>query len=381
MQRFLVAGSVAVSLALSACGEQAISTPAAPPPVSVTVTPVTKTSIVRRVDHVAQVVAVEDVAVRARVQGFIAARNYKEGDPVQKDQVLFLLDQAPYEAEVARAESELARAKAELTRAELAIGRTRKLRATDTVSQARLDDDIADELAAIANVAAAEAALRRAKIDLAYTEIKAPVAGRAGRSKYSLGDLVGPDSGELVRLVSTDPVYVYWTVREEIVLRVRKLEKEMGDAFPEIRPKLLLPDGEIYDHYGEIDFVDVGVDERTGTQSARAVFPNPDEFLVPGQYVNIILEVGDAEDALVIPQAAVQEDQTGRFVLVVDQADKVEPRPVDLGQRKGIFWVVEEGLAEGERVIYQGVQKVRPGMTVAPVERVPAVPVEGSETS
>jgi len=372
-----LAAAAAVALA-AACGAgtegagggAGASSPAAgdgAPPPSVTVAPAQRTSIPDERERVGQVRAVEDVDIRARVEGYLEERRFEEGADVEKGELLFVIEQAPYEAEVARAEARLARARATRQKAELDLARARELRKTNVASQAALDAATASAAEARAEVLAAEAELQQARLDLEYTEIHAPMDGRVGESEFSVGDLVGPESGPLTTLVSLDPIYVYWQVPEQVLLEFRRQSLERvrdGDEPVRVTARLRFADGSLYEHKGVWDFLNNRVDPTTGTQTARALFPNPDAVLLPGQYADVLVEVGEPRQALVIPQSAVQEDQAGRFVLVVGEEERARVRRVVMGARRGIFWEVREGLSEGERVVYQGVQKVRPGSRV-----------------
>jgi membrane fusion protein (multidrug efflux system) len=361
-------------LALAACGgdrrEAGGPAEGAPPP-SVTVAPAVSTLLPDERERVGQVQAVEDVELRARISGFLEERRFEEGADVEKGQVLFVIERAPYEAKVAEAEAEVARTKASLQEAQLELRRTRQLRKQNVASQADLDASVARQAEASAEVLAAEAALRSAQLDLDYTQIVAPISGRVGRANFSVGDLVEPDSGTLATIASLDPIYVYWQVPEQVILDFRRrsvARLRRGEPPQRVTARLRFGDGSLYEHEGNWDFLDNRVDPSTSTQTARAVFPNPDKLLLPGQYATVIVRVGAPRETLVIPQAAVQEDQAGRFVLVVRDDDTVELRRVTLGAQHDTYWAVRQGLAEGERVIYQGVQKVRPGAKVAPVE-------------
>jgi membrane fusion protein (multidrug efflux system) len=329
-------------------------------------------------ERVGQVRAIEDVELRARITGFLEQRLFEEGSDVEKGKLLFVIEQAPYEARVARAKAELARAKAALGEAELELRRTRRLRQDKVSSEANLDAAVAAEAEASAEVLAAEAGLTEARLDLEYTTIHAPVAGRIGRAIYSVGDLVGPDSGTLATLATLDPIHVYWQVPEGVILdfRRRNLERARNDQPPEqVKAQLRFGDGTLYEHEGVWDFLDNRIDPTTGTQTARAVFPNADGLLLPGQYAVVLVQVGEPRMTLAIPQSAVQEDQAGRFVLAVDDGNRARLRRVDMGSRRGIYWAVRSGLVAGDRVIYQGIQKVRPDAVVDPEERLPEPPV------
>ena len=220
---------------------------------------------------------------------------------------------------------------------------------------------------AAAAIRKAQAALEQAEINLSYTEIYAPIAGRIGRADLSVGNLVGPDSGVLATIVSQDPIYVTFPVTQRQLLAHRG---ERGD--PVVR--VTLPDGTLYEHPGTLNFLDVQVDPGTDTVTVRGELPNPDRILVDGQFVGVRVERGEPERVLVVPQASLQVDQAGPYVLVVGGDDKVEARRVTLGDVEGEQVVVESGLNEGERIIVEGIQKVRPGMTVAVSEAQPATP-------
>lgn len=370
-------------LILVACGDAGPGSPAAEggataPLASVTVAPVLTTRLTNERERVGTVRAVEDVELRARITGFLGQRGFEEGADVERGQLLFVIEQAPYQARVARAEAELARAQAARDEADLTWRRTQRLRRQNVASEADLDAARAAAAEAAADVLSAQATLREAGLDLDYTEIHAPVGGRIGRANFSEGDLVGPESGALATLATLDPMHVYWQVPEDIILGFRRgsLERaRSGDEPERVTASLRFGDGSVYEHEGELDFLDNRVDSSTGTQTARAVFPNPDGVLLPGQYATVMVQVGSPRDTFAIPQSAVQEDQAGRFVLIADDDDVVDLRRVVMGARQGIYWAVESGLTGDERVIYQGVQKVRPGMRVSPKMLQPDPPV------
>jgi membrane fusion protein (multidrug efflux system) len=227
---------------------------------------------------------------------------------------------------------------------------------------------------AAASILEAQAALEQAEINLGYTEIHAPIAGRIGRADLSVGNLVGPDSGVLATIVSQDPIYVTFPVSQRQLLAHRG---ERGE--PVVR--VTLPDGTLYEHAGRLNFLDVQVDPGTDTVTVRAELPNPDRVLVDGQFVGVRVERGEPERVLAVPQAALQLDQAGPYVLVVGGDDKVEARRVTLGDAEGAQVVVEGGLNQGERIIVEGIQKVRPGMTVAVSEAPPATPTPAQGAS
>jgi membrane fusion protein (multidrug efflux system) len=242
--------------------------------------------------------------------------------------------------------------------------------ATDDVSRQRFDLAVAAELAAKAEMKTAQAQLDRAKLDLAYTDIISPIDGRIGRSIYSIGNLVGPDSGVLATIVSEDPVYVTFPVSQHHVLEYLKRTQGRSPAQEKSGPeaivvRLRLVDGTVYPSPGRIDFADIQVSQSTDTLTLRAAFPNPNQLLIDGQFVTVNVEKEQQEKALVISQAAVQADQAGIYVLIVNGENKIEVRRIGAGQggSEGEM-VVQSGLAEGDLVVIEGMQKVRPGQVV-----------------
>jgi membrane fusion protein (multidrug efflux system) len=297
------------------------------------------------------------------VQGFLEEQTFEEGAHVNKGDILFVIEKEPFEAAVAAAEGALARAEAEVVRSEKDRKRYETLVATDDVSRQRFDLAVAAELAAKAEMKTAQAQLDRAKLDLAYTDIISPIDGRIGRSIYSIGNLVGPDSGVLATIVSQDPVYVTFPVSQRLVLEYQKRTQESGPEAIVVR--LRLADGTVYPPPGRINFADIQVSQSTDTLTLRATFPNPDQLLIDGQFVTVNVEKEQQEKAVVISQAAVQADQAGIYVLIVNGENKIEVRRIQRGAggREGEM-VVQSGLKEGDRVVVEGMQKVRPGQVV-----------------
>ncbi len=367
MKRFGVASSVLIlSIVITACQQQDDKPPAAslPPPV-VTVVAVTSRDVTPSFEQIGRIEAVNSVELRARVEGYLEKRAFQEGADVKQGELLFQIERAPYEAVVDQRKADLARAKSVLSNAQTTLKRNQNLRKKGTVSQATLDDAGAAAAEAKAGVLQAEAALRSAQLNLDYTQISSPVAGRIGRAALSAGNLVGPNSGALATVVSLDPIYVIVAVSDKDLIEARKRGIDLET--PRVEPALRLADGTDYAQLGRFDFLDNQVNQGTDTVTARAVFANPDEVLLPGQFVTVVIKQKEAVSALVVPQAAIQENQSGRFVLVVKQDNTVEARPVTTGQQVDSEWVIEEGLTAGEQVIVQGLQKVRPGLTVNPV--------------
>ncbi len=363
---------------LAACDQQEASAPPQPPP-SVTVTPVARRAIVESVEFVGRVEAVDSVDLRARVQGFLTERQFREGEDVEVDELLFVIDPAPFQAQVDLAAANLAAAQAAVPETRRALERSEQLFSRGNVSEATLDQARAAAQQAEAAVAARQAELQQARINLSYTRISSPIAGRIGRAAFSVGNLIGPDSGVLANVTSVDPIYVSFPISERLLVARRQESIESGQPIDlsEVVLRLRLSNNSPYAQEGRIDFVGTAVDLRTGTVPVRGQFPNPNRLLQPGQFVTVVVSGRDPVSALVVPQAAIQEDQTGRYVLAVDQDNQVQVRRVTTGEQQGTDWVIQSGLQEGETVIVQGVQRVRPGAAVNPVMASAAVSPTG----
>jgi membrane fusion protein (multidrug efflux system) len=362
-----LAGALAAIL-LTAAGpgaERALAQDAEAPIPSVVVASVVKRDLTPSFQYVGRVEAFERVELRARVEGFLEERQFREGSEVKAGDLLFVLEKEPYQVVVDQRAADLAGARANLENQSSDLARKQALEKKKVVSEAVLDTATASQAGATAAVQQAEAALRRAELDLSYTEIRSPIDGRISRARYSVGNLVGPSSEPLATVTRLDPVYVTIAVSEKDLIEVRRQGIDIEN--PKVAPSLVLSDGSAYEEPGRFDYLDPEVSESTDTIGVRAVFDNPDRILLPGQFVTVIVRLKEPVAALTVPQAAVQKDQEGYFVLVVDRADTVEMRRVRTGRQVDTSWVVTDGLAEGERVIVQGIQKVRPDMKVSPV--------------
>ncbi len=362
----LTALALTMLLLLGACDQGSEQTAEAPPP-GVLVAKVQNRAISETVEYVGRTVAVNDVSLRAQVEGYLLERRFEEGGDVEQGAELFVIDPALYEAGVAAAEGTVAQTKAALARANKDLQRYKTLIKKQNVSRQKLDEAESDKLQEQANLKSAEAALQKAQIDLSHTVIKAPFKGRIGRASASVGDLVTRQSEELARLVELDPIYANFSVSERDVIEAKRGFQQAGEDESELTKlevTLRLPEGSLYEHVGRLDFIDNVVDRKTGTVVLRAKFDNPDKLLVPGLYVSTMLGREETTDKLVIPQAAVQEDQAGKFVLVVGPDNKVELRHIETGESHAGVLVVRSGLNPDERVIVQGIQKVRPGIVV-----------------
>ena len=353
---------------LAAC-DQAAEAPAdvsAPPP-AVTVISLQPTEVTPGFSFNGRVVAVDEVQLRARVTGFLEERLFEEGADVDAGDLLFVIEKAPYQAVVEQRRAELASAEANRANTSAQLQRGEELVKNNNIPQAEVDQRRAADQMAAAQILEAQAALKQAQLNLGYTEIRAPIAGRISRADFSSGNLVGPDSGVLATIVSQDPIYVTFPVSQRELLAHRG---ERGD--PVVR--VTLPDGTLYEHPGKLNFLDVQVDPGTDTLTVRAELPNPDRLLIDREFVGVRVERGEPRRVLAVPQAAIQVNQAGPYVLVVGNEDKVEARRVRLGALEGVQVVVEDGLNDGDRVIVEGIQKVRLGMAVAVSEAPPARP-------
>jgi membrane fusion protein (multidrug efflux system) len=323
-----------------------------------------------------------DADVRAQVTGYLLKQGYQEGAFVKQGQLLFQIDPRPFQAALDQAQGQLAQAKAQLANAEAVQGRTEldvnrytPLAKEQAASQQDLDNAVQNNLAAIATVATAkaeiqtdEAAVETAKINLNFTRLVAPIDGIAGRAQLQVGALVAPSSGVVTSVSTVDPIKVYFTVGEPRYLEWRKrfpTEASVEEARKALHLQLILADGSTYPHEGTVYFADRQVDEGTGAIRIAGLFPNPGNILRPGGYAKVRAIISTQDDALLVPQRAVSELQGGYQVAVVDN-DKVSIRDVTVGAQVGSQWIITSGLNRGDRVVAEGIQKVRSGVRVNP---------------
>ncbi|NLI80308.1 MAG: efflux RND transporter periplasmic adaptor subunit [Deltaproteobacteria bacterium] len=307
--------------------------------------------------------------IRAQVTGYLSSQAYKEGSSVKKGDLLFEIDPRTFQAAVAQAEAQLAIAKARLGKTELDVKRYRPLAKESAISQQELDDAIQANLAAKAGVQAAEAALEQARLSLSFTRITSPVDGIAGSANAQIGDLVGPtQTGELTTVSTVDPIKVYFPISEQQYMQLAREAVKTG-AGPDREGRkleLVLADGSVFPHKGAFSFAERQVDVKTGTIRIAAVFPNPGNILRPGQYGRVRAVIETRKGALMVPQRAVSELQGTYQVAVVGTDNKVNIRTVKTGERVDNLWVITSGLNPGDRVVVEGIQKVREGMVVSP---------------
>lgn len=353
-----------VSSALTACSQKP-EPPKAPPP-AVSVVTVATQDIGGSREFVARTEAYSEVQLIARVEGTLEKKNFQEGGFVAQDQTLFEINQDAYKAQLSQAKAELAARIAEKDRSERDLKRGEELAPQGFISQSDLDKLASNKQQADAAVLAAEAAVESATINLSYTRIVAPFSGQIGKSNYSVGNTVGPNKGALATLVNIEKIKVNFQLEEATYTAYLQKRATSQDPQTAYTLKLMLPNKTLHNAPGVLDFADTKVDATTGTVNLRAVFDNPDHTVIPGLYTTLLVESQIKETRALIPQAAVQENQQGTFVLVVDKEQKVAQRFTKLGQRFGAMWVVESGLEAGEQVIVEGLQKVRAGSVVSP---------------
>jgi len=349
----------------------------------VQIVPVEQKDVQIYVEHIGTLDGFVNADVRAQVTGYLMRQAYQEGAFVRQGQLLFQIDPRPFQAALDQAKGQLAQAKASLANAEAVQGRTQldvnrygPLAREQAASQQDLDNAVQNNLAAKANIETAkaqietdEAAVETAQINLDFTRLIAPIDGIAGQAQLQVGALVTPASGVVTTVSTVNPIKVFFTVSEGEWLEWRQRypsETSTEAAAKALHLQLILADGSTYPREGTFDFADRQVDVGTGAIRIAALFSNPDAILRPGGYARVRAVIRTERDALVVPQRAVSELQGSYQVAVVDRENKVSIRPVKVGDTSGSEWVISEGLKAGERVVAEGVQKVRPGMVVSP---------------
>lgn len=359
------AASVALLL-LAGCSEPAPQAP--PPPPEVRVVTVRSQALTNLVEVPGRLQAVRIAEVRARVDGVVERRLYEEGTDVRAGQPLFAIDPRPLRAQLSAAQATLARAEATAANAEQDVNRYEGLVAQQAMSQQEYDAAIARLRTAQADVAQARAQVETASLNLGYTTVNAPIAGRAGRAEVTEGALVSAGSATLLtRIEQVDPIYANFSQSSSELLAIREQVAAGALKVPSldsVEVQLVLEDGSIYGRRGRLNFLDLRIDEATGTAALRAEFPNPDRELLPGQFVRVRIEAGERADGMLVPQRAVTVAPHGATVMVVGDSNVVQPRPVTLGELRGDSWAILKGLADGDRVVVDGLQKVQPGKPV-----------------
>ena len=357
-----------LSLMLLACEEGGKGAPGSSGPREVVIIKLEPRREVYTTALAGRIASFQVAEVRPQVGGILQQRLFTEGADVKAGQALYQIDPATYEAALDSAQAALMKAEANVTPARLKAERFRELLAIKAVSKQEYDDAQAAFKQAEADVAVNRAAVKTARINLEYTKVRSPISGRIGKSAFTPGALVTANQAQgLTSVRQLDPVYVDITQSSQDLLRLRAqfTNGELRSAAEEAPVRLKLENGAMYPHEGRLQFTDVSVDESTGMVSLRALFPNPEHILLPGMYVRAVIAEGVDENALLVPQRALRRDPKGQAsVLLVDGGGKVDVRLVDVGRTVGDSWQVLSGLKPGDRVIVEGGQNVRPGMSV-----------------
>ena len=362
---------VITTLLFSCGGEDQVQIP--PPVVQVYVTTTTNVPIYK--EFIGETQGFKDIDIRARVEGYLEGIHFEEGSEVKKDQLLYTIESQPFQENVAEKQSQLAAANIERVNAESDLSRIKPLAAENAISQIDLDSAQAKYDASIEGVKAAEANLNAANIQLSYTKILSPIDGIIGGTQAKVGDFVGasPNPVILNTVSSLSTILVQFFVTEnEYLQAARRIiaeteEYQVGEAKKEPNDlQLILSDGSVYGYKGKFDFIDRNVDPLTGAILIQSSFPNPDQLLRPGLFAKVRAEVNRIKDGILVPQRCIVELQGTFSVLIIDESNKVQNRQVQVGPKVKEFWLIKEGLKPGEKVIYEGLQKVKEGIVVVP---------------
>jgi membrane fusion protein (multidrug efflux system) len=380
-----IATAAALLSLVAACSEaeSAAEAPAAPPPSAVSVVEVTPEPIPILNELPGRIAPTRIAEVRPRVSGIVLERVFEQGSLVEQGDVLYRIDPAQFRVQVASAEATLQRAQSVQLQARQAADRQTQLRERNVASGQQMDNAVAALAQADAEVAIASAGLAEAQLNLDYAEIKAPISGRIGRAMITEGALVSANSAEsLATIQQLDPVYADFTQSANELLRLRRALENgaVTNAEPgEARVLLRLDDGSEYAHAGRLLFLEAAVDATTGQVTLRGEFPNPEGDLLPGMYVRVLIEQGVEQNAIAVPQQAIQRDSGGQSqVYVVNKENLAELKTVRVGRIVGERWVIEEGLDAGDKVVVEGFQKIRPG---APVSAQPWKPDDSKKVT
>ena len=343
--------------------------PAASAPPSAEVTSVTQADVPIYHEWIGSLDGLVNATIRAQVTGYLLTQDYREGDTIKKGDLLFQIDPRPFQAALDQAKGQEAQAEARLGKTELDVKRYAPLVKDRAISQEEYDDAVQANLEAKAAVLSAKAQVEQAQLNLGFTRIVSPIDGIASIAKGQIGDLVGPGTGELTTVSTIDPIKAYYNVTEQAYIRFAKLfanENERADRLKHLEIQLILADGTVYPQAGQIYAPDRAIGPTTGALRLEAIFPNPESALRPGQFVRVRIKFDTERGALLVPQRAVSELQGAYQVAVVDEENKVHLQPVSVGERSGSLWVIEHGLQPGQRVVVEGLQRIREGLTVSP---------------
>ncbi len=386
--------ALSLTLALAGCSEPNQGQQGAPPPPTVTVAQPTTRTITDYDEYVGRFAAVDLVNVYARVSGYLEKVSFTDGQVVKQGDLLFTIDKRPFQVAHDQAQANLERAQAQLDFAQSDLQRAQTLiddKTSNAISKQAYDQRLQSERTARADVAAAQAAMQAAQLDLDFTDLKAPVTGRIGDRKVSVGNLVTGGSGGtntntlLATIVSLDPIYFEFTYDEASYLRYQRMSKDMGDKGLSIPVKLGLIDEKGFTHEGKLDFVDNRISEDTGTIRGRATFANPDATFTPGMFGRIEVPSSAPHEALLVPDVAIGTEQTRKFVYVLqpgDQPQAPQMKYVTLGRAYDGQRVITGGLGKDDLVVVNGLMRIRPGAkVVGKLDTPPATPAAGDGTA
>ena len=353
-----------LSLLIAGCDESKETAAAPPPKPAVGVRPAVTRGVKQSFEFVGRIKAINKVDLRARVEGFLDKVLFREGQDVKTGDLLYQIEKVQFQAQLDQAKANLASAEAEATNAQLQYNRALELAQKQFSPQSLVDQNKAALDTSRARVMQMQSALTQATVNLDYTDIHAPIDGRIGRTAYTVGNLINPASGILATIVSQDPMYVLFPVSVRDLEIIREARRKEGGGLAKIEIDIRLSNGRDYPQHGTWNLTDPQVDQQTDTLIMRGTIPNSEGQLVDGEFVTAVIRERQQEPRVVVPQAALQIDQSGYYVLVVDSQHKVEQRPVQTGPNQDTDVVVTSGLREGENVIVDGIQKVRPGQIV-----------------
>ena len=375
------AGASALVAALCACGQD--NRYVAPPPPKVTVAMPVQQKVTRYLEATGYASAINTTNLVARVQGFLQKINYKDGEEVKEGATLFVIEPEPYKLKLEQARAAEAGAQATLKQAEAEYERQSELASRQVSSKSALDKATADRDSARARLKQAEAETAQAELNLTYTDVKAPFDGIVTARLVSPGELVGANGPtQLATIVQTAPIYVNFNINEQEVLNIRADMRRLGISQEELRQypiEVGLQTDEGYPYRGTLNYVAPTIDRATGTLAVRAILPNREQVLVPGNFVRVRVGAADEHDSLLVPDAALGTDQGGRYLLVLDKNNTVEQRKVAIGPTVGDLRVIENGLKPDDRVVVAGILRAIPGQKVDPqLETVAATPTPGA---
>jgi len=370
---------VALALCFTGCKPKA---PVKPPSPLVEIAEVTKTDVPIYHEWIGSLDGLVNAQIRAQVTGYLLKQNYREGDPIKKGDLLFEIDPRPFQAALDHSKGTLAQAEARLGKTRLDVKRYGPLVKDKAISQEEYDDAVQANLEAEAAVVSAKAQVEQAQLNLEFTRIASPIDGIASIAKAQIGDRVGPASGELTTVSTVDPIKAYYNVTEQAYVNFARrfmTEAARYEQLKQLEIQLILTDGTVYPIKGQIFAADRQISPTTGALRVEALFPNPGNGLRPGQFARVRVKFDVERDALLVPQRAVSELQGSYQVAVLTSSNTIHIQPVRVGERSSNSWIIEEGLLSGQRVVVEGVQKVREGLTVITTNFV-AEPMQSATT-